>query len=115
MRTLIVLAFSLFVFATKAQEGITTVTFTVKGNCEQCKDRIENAADIKGVKIMTWSAKTKVASVKYSSDKVSLTQIQEAIAAKGHDAGPIHGDDKAYNKLPKCCKYRDGKCEESKN
>ncbi|MDI1353376.1 MAG: heavy-metal-associated domain-containing protein [bacterium] len=115
MRTLILTAFCLYTISTKAQVGVITETFTVKGNCEQCKDRIENAADLKGVKVLTWSPKTKIATVSYSSDKISLNQIEEAIAAKGHDAGPIHGNDKAYSKLPKCCKYRDAKCEESKN
>ena len=30
----------------------------------------------------------------------------------GYDAGNVKGSDKAYRKLPKCCKYRDNKCEE---
>lgn len=115
MRTLILSVFSLIVFGLKGQTTVITETFVVKGNCGQCKDRIENAADIKGVKVLTWSSKTKIAQVTYNSDKTNLTQIQEAIASKGHDAGPIHGNDVAYNKLPKCCKYRDAKCEETKN
>ena len=115
MRTFIIIIVSFFSLNLMAQQGIKTETFVVKGNCEDCKERIENAADIKGVKILTWNSDTKVAEVTYNSEKVTLKQIKEAIAAKGYDAGEIAGDNKAYNKLPGCCKYRDGKCEEKKN
>lgn len=91
-----------------------TVTFSVKGNCEQCKERIENAADIKGVKVCTWEEKTQVATVVYSPDKVSPDQIKQAIAKAGHDVGDIKSTDVAYKKLPKCCQYRDNKCEDKK-
>ena len=95
-----------------AQTSVKTETFVVKGNCDDCKDRIENAADIKGVKVVKWDTDTKVASATFDSDKTSLKLIQEAIAKSGYDAGPVKGNDKAYSKLPKCCQYRDGKCEE---
>lgn len=113
MRTIIVLFISFASFAIKAQSA-KTETFTVKGNCEDCKGRIENAADIKGVKILTWDPDTKVASVTYNPEKTTLDKIQEAIAARGYDAGDHKGNTAAYNKLPNCCKYRDGKCEEGK-
>ena len=112
MRTLFILSICLISRLSYSQTGIKTDTFVVSGNCEQCKERIENAADIKGVKILTWNAKTQIATVKYNSEKVTLTQIEEAIAAKGHDVGPIKATDASYSKLPKCCKYRDGKHEE---
>ena len=114
MRTFIILLVSFLSFNGLAQQGIKTETFVVKGNCEDCKERIENAADIKGVKILTWNTDTKVAEVTYNSDKVSLLKIKEAIAARGYDAGEVTGDAKAYSKLPGCCKYRDGKCEDKK-
>lgn len=113
MRTLIVLIICLVSLGARAQ-STKTATFTVKGNCEDCKERIENAADIKGVKICTWNPDTKVASVTYDTGKTDLRKIQEAIAAKGYDAADVKGNLAAYNKLPQCCKYRDGKCEDPK-
>jgi periplasmic mercuric ion binding protein len=95
-------------------KSITTVTLSVKGNCEECKEHIENAADIKGVKICSWNPDTKIATITYNPDKVSLIQISEAIAATGYDAGDVKGNEVAYNKLPTCCKYKNGKCEELK-
>jgi len=112
MRTFFLASFLFLAYSGFSQEGVKTSTFIVKGNCEDCKARIENAADIKGVKILTWNPDTKVASVTYNSEKVSLDKIQQSIAAKGHDAGQLKGSDIAYKKLPKCCQYRDGKCEE---
>jgi periplasmic mercuric ion binding protein len=114
MRTLLVITISLFTLFTKAQQGIKTETISVKGNCEDCQTRIENAADIKGVKVCKWNSDTKVATITYDTNKVSLLQIEQAIAAKGYDAGPVKGNDAAYNKLPKCCQYKDRKHEDSK-
>ena len=50
MKTLISAIVLFFALNINAQNTTVTQTFSVKGNCEQCKERIENAADIKGVK-----------------------------------------------------------------
>ena len=86
---------------------VKTETFAVKGNCEMCQTRIENAADIKGVKISKWDVEKKFITVTYDSTKTNIEKIQKAIAAKGYDVGELKGDDKAYAKLPGCCQYRD--------
>jgi periplasmic mercuric ion binding protein len=113
MKNIIVLLISLLAFSVKAQNNtVKTVTIHVSGNCEECKERIENAADIKGVKLSKWDTKTKIAKVTYDTTKTSLLKIEEAIAAKGYDAGPVKATQSSYMKLPKCCRYRDGKCEE---
>lgn len=115
MRTFIVILTCIISLGFKAQtQTIVTQTLIVKGNCEECKERIENAADIKGVKLCSWDSETKVATVTYNTGKTSLALIQKAIASKGHDAGDVTGSETAYNKLPGCCKYRHGKCEEPK-
>ena len=108
----IIWVFLTFLFIQTNAQSAKTVTFTVKGNCEECKENIENAADIKGVKLLTWDQKTKVATVTFVPEKITLAQIQKAIASKGYDTGDFKGDAKAYKALPKCCKYRDGVCEE---
>lgn len=90
---------------------VTTTTLSVQGNCGECKERIENAADIKGVKLASWDSKTQVLTVTYKSDKVTLDQIKEAVLNAGHDVGDQKAPDMAYGKLPGCCKFRDRKCE----
>lgn len=102
--------------ATFSQNKSTTATLTVsvKGNCDQCKERIENAADIKGVKICKWSEKTQVATITYNPEKVTPEQIKEAIAKAGHDVEGVKAPDASYKKLPDCCQYRDKACETKK-
>jgi Cu(I)/Ag(I) efflux system membrane fusion protein len=114
MKSLFYAILCLIATAGFAQQTVKTTTFIVRGNCEECKEVIENAADIRGVKILKWSEKTKVAEVTFDTTKVNLPAIQKAIAAKGYDAGPVKGNDKAYKSLPKCCRYRDQDCEEKK-
>ncbi|MBK7667397.1 MAG: heavy-metal-associated domain-containing protein [Sphingobacteriaceae bacterium] len=101
-------------FYTYSQSTVKTETFVVKGNCDDCKERIENAADIKGVKISNWNVDKKIISVTYDSKKTDITKIQKAIAAKGYDAGDVKGDAAAYKKLPLCCQYNDRTHEEGK-
>ena len=112
MRTIIIFLSLFFALSINAQDtGIKTSTIAVKGNCEECKKRIENAADIKGVKLAVWDETAQAVTVTYKADKVTLKQIEDAIAASGHDVGTTKGNEVSYNKLPSCCKYRDKKCE----
>ncbi len=106
MKSIIIIFIGLiFTLKVQAQSTITTSTISVKGNCGECKERIENAADIKGVKSITWNENTQVAQVTYDSKKVSLNNIENAIAKAGHETENIKADSSAYKKLPQCCKY----------
>ena len=74
-----------------------------------CKKRIETAAyAIGGVKTATWNAQKQLLEVVYDAQKASNETIQKRVAAVGHDTEKVKSDDKAYGKLPDCCKYRDG-------
>ncbi len=95
-----------FTFAQKAGKSIETAQFEVNGVCGSCKNRIENAALIKGVKVATWDKQAQLMNVTYRADKVTLTDIHKAISAIGHDTSEIKGNEEAYNKLPGCCQYR---------
>ena len=80
--------------------------FEVIGNCEICKKRIEKAAlSLKGLKIATWDIPSNILSVTYNSNKLSLDQIQSAIAKVGHDTPSFKAPDDVYNELPMCCIY----------
>lgn len=115
MRTIFILILLAAGQLVQAQQNSTkTFTLLVKGNCDECKTRIENAADMKGVKLCVWNETTQTATITYKPEKVSPAQIEKAIAASGHDAGDTRGDDASYKALPSCCKYRDKKCEEKK-
>ena len=115
MKTIITLFIGIiFALKIQAQSIIITTTISVKGNCDDCKERIENAADIKGVKNSNWNKDKKVLTVTYDSKKVTLTQIEEAIAKIGYATANKPADSKAYKKLPECCQYEKGTCKETK-
>ncbi len=117
MKKSITLLFLFFILHAGAQEKskIITSSITVKGNCESCKKRIENAAEIKGVKFAEWNAETKTLKVTYRNDKVSLEKIVAAILQSGHDTESEAAPSAAYNKLPGCCKFRTTQCTEKKD
>lgn len=79
----------------------------VEGNCEQCKVRIEKAAmGVSGVSSAMWDAKQKVVHLNFDSGKTDLNKISKAIARVGHDTEKDKADNKVYDALPGCCKYR---------
>jgi periplasmic mercuric ion binding protein len=113
MKHIIILLFAFFATQTNtfAKGNITTDTLAVKGNCGECKTRIQEAAlDVKGVKAAVWNKKTKQLVVTYNNSKVSKEKIEKAIAAVGHDANQTLAPEKTYLALPKCCQYKTGTC-----
>ena len=87
-----------------AQAQVTD-SFMVAGNCDMCKKRIEEAADIKGVKHASWDAKTKMLRISYNPDKVTRQTIEAEIAKVGHDTPDAPADSATYEKLHDCCRY----------
>ena len=86
---------------------VKTSEFKVLGLCKMCKERIEEAALIKGVKFAEWNKKTDILKVVFKPSKTSLKAIHKSIAEAGHDTDLLKGNDEAYKNLPSCCKYRD--------
>jgi mercuric ion binding protein len=111
MKTIIIILISFF-FSLKiqAQTTVTTSTISVKGNCDECKERIENASDIKGVKNAVWDEHKQAVTVTYDTKKVTLDQIESAIAKSGHKTTHHEADLKAYKGLPSCCQYQSTDC-----
>jgi copper chaperone CopZ len=95
----------------KAQKKAITVDIPVRGNCEMCKKRIENAADIKGVKLAEWSEKEQMIRVTYLPEKTNEDKIIKAIVDSGHEVKGIKPSKEKYNVLPSCCQYESNKCE----
>lgn len=100
-----------FIQAQEKNKNVVTITFKVKGNCDQCKQRIENSADIKGVKFAEWDEKAQALKVIYKADKVTEQEIKQAVLKSGHDVEDQKAPATTYDKLPSCCKYRDKKCD----
>ncbi|MEO9805135.1 MAG: cation-transporting ATPase [Reichenbachiella sp.] len=106
--TLFLVAIPFLANAQKKEKSIATCEFTVEGVCEMCKERIEEAALIRGVKMAEWDQPTGVLKAVYRKDKISEREIHEAIAAVGHATDQVQANAAAYDRLPKCCAYNDG-------
>jgi len=93
---------------TYAQNKNKKVSFEVKGNCAMCKARIEKASlKVKGVKYVNWDIPSKHLKLILDENKCTTLDIKKAIALVGHDTDSAKTDDKTYNDLPPCCKFRD--------
>jgi periplasmic mercuric ion binding protein len=102
------LSFSFILFGSNqvmAQDKFVTETFMVRGNCGMCKDRIENAVDIVGVKRAQWDEKTEMLTVIFNPGKITLDEIHRVIAKIGHTTAVYKADPEAYKNLHHCCKY----------
>ncbi len=78
----------------------------VKGNCGQCKERIEKAAyAVKGVKIATWDEDTHNLHIVLNETKNKVDAVENAVVAVGHDTNEKRSDDKVYENLHSCCLY----------
>jgi hypothetical protein len=90
------------------EDLVKTAEIKVGGVCNMCKERIENAAYVKGVKKATWDKVAGLLTVTYRSDKTDQTTIEKAVAKAGHDAGDQKATQAQYDKIPGCCRYRGG-------
>ena len=106
MKKIILMAVALMVMGSMEAKTVKT-SFEVKGNCDMCQKRIEKAAmTVEGVTSARWNKKDGMLSLVYDNKKTSPEKVQKALAAVGHDCGKFTADQKVYDKLPGCCKYR---------
>ncbi|HMG16832.1 MAG TPA: cation transporter [Saprospiraceae bacterium] len=86
-------------------ETLTTESFTVSGNCEMCKAKIEKAAKAGGATKAVWNPDNKILVVSYNKEKLNIDAIHQSIAKVGYDTDKIKATDKKYKALPTCCQY----------
>ena len=82
------------------------LTVRVAGTCNMCKDRIEDALDVKGVRSASWNQKSRILMVSYFPDKISADSIETLVANVGHDTDHKTAPAEKYSALPECCLYR---------
>lgn len=103
IKHLLIIIFSTLATNVFAQDKTESVK--VYGNCEMCKNRIEKAIKIDGVKKADWDVDTKMLTVTYDAGKTNFSDIQKQVAAAGHDTENVKAEDNVYKKLPGCCRY----------
>ncbi len=96
-------------FGAQAQDvkKIDTVSFKVEGVCGMCKERIEHAALIKGVKQVEWNQSTQMLTAIIKPGKTSEEKLHESVAKAGHSTNKVEATDDSYNQLPGCCAYKE--------
>ena len=104
----ICLFISSYTFAQSDQKiNFTDTTFKVFGACEMCKSRIEDALKLKGITKAIWDVDSKLLSIQFDSQKITLDKIENTIVALGHDLIHKKAKDYIYQDLPECCHYRE--------
>lgn len=87
------------------QTTIKVAKITTTSQCEMCKARIEKAVNkLSGIKSAVLDVPTKVLTVKYDENDLTLEKIRKTVSKTGYDADSVKADPKAYKMLPPCCK-----------
>ena len=102
--TLIILT-SFISFAQEKEVKKKEINFEVNGKCDMCKERIEKALDIKGIKFAEWNTDTRMCKVVFDPRKITEDKIHQTIADLGHDTDKLKASEASYNSLHGCCKY----------
>ncbi len=110
MKNLTVLFITFFLTSSVLSAGpkVETIKIKTSSQCGDCKERIEEAlAFEKGVKSSALDLETKIVTVTYKAGKTTPEKIRKAISKVGYDADDVPAENKAYGKLPACCKKPD--------
>lgn len=84
--------------------GDKEVTFKSSINCDMCKSKIEKDLPLtKGVKKVNVDVDKKTITVTYNDTKTDQTKLKKAISKIGYDADEVVADQKAHDRLAKCC------------
>ena len=87
------------------QKKADTVVIKSSTVCGMCKERIESAmAFEKGVKSSEVDLDHGTVTIVYNPAKTSADKLRVILSKIGYDADSIPADEKAYAKLPACCK-----------
>ena len=105
--TYTLIAAVLITLSGSSQSKITKIVLEVDGLCGMCKERIENAAYLAGVKQVNWDKATHELDVVFRNDKVSEEQIIASINNAGHDVKGSLASAEQYAKIHGCCRFRD--------
>ena len=98
-------ALLLFTASNAQKAKYETVKIKTSAQCGMCKTAIEEAlAFEKGVKSSELDLETKEVTVQYKGGKTSPEKIRKAICSIGYDADGVKANERAYSKLPGCCK-----------
>lgn len=85
-------------------QNLSKNSFTVKGNCNMCKERIETTARKAGAKMAVYSVDLQTLTLE-TDNTVSTDEILKKVADAGHDNEKFKAPENSYQALPDCCHY----------
>ncbi len=101
---LLILSIALLSFSFTKKE-VKEVVIKTSAECNMCKERIEEKLNYtKGISFVSLEVSTKLLTVKYKEDKISLEKIREILSVLGYDADDVKANTENQQKLPKCCR-----------
>lgn len=81
------------------------IEIRTSAQCDKCKATIEKAmAYEKGVVKSELNVETSILKVTYKPGKTRPDLIRKAVSEAGYDADTVPANEKAYKRLPDCCK-----------
>lgn len=102
---IIAIAGLLYVGNMAAQDGENTEVVNVPTiRCSSCVKTVTTAVrQLDGVHDVNVNRKTRTATVRFDSRKLTLSDIEKAIVQSGYDANKLKRDPDAHSKLDACC------------
>lgn len=86
------------------KKEIKEVVIKTSTECNLCKERLEEKLNYtKGIQFVNLDVPTKMLTVKYNEEKITLEKIKSLISETGYDADEIKANPISQKKLPKCC------------
>lgn len=85
-----------------------TIRIQTSALCEQCKKILEHDLSFhRGVKRSELDIESKEVMVIYNPEKTTPEKIRQAVTKAGYNADTLKADEKAFNRLPECCRAPD--------
>ncbi len=86
-------------------EGKVTAKIMTNAECGMCKEKIEGGLNFeKGIVFAELDVPSKVVTVKFKNDVITLDKIRVIISELGYDADEVKANTTAQSNLPACCK-----------
>ncbi len=88
-----------------AQDHLATIDVKTSTVCDMCEKTIETELIYeKGVRHVDVYLEEAIVQVQYDDRKTDPVAIRTALSKLGYDADGVKADEKAWQKLPDCCK-----------
>jgi len=98
------LAFLFLVFLLSSCGNVEKAQVQTNAVCKTCEAILdENLTQEAGITAVALNLETKVLTVEYNPEAISMAEIETLVSKTGYDANDVKADAEAHSKLPYCC------------